>query len=183
MSNQNGLPPPYQKSLIDEIDFKIVDQLYGAVSQISNFCFEIKKLCVATLFIVFTFIIKFTDDNLDSIIFKSSYCMIISFWFLDAVAYYYQVKLRGKMQIKLEELSNRHNNATTLKNVVELPRGCSSTKASNDIKGSVIDPKRIEGALFSRILNAGINHSMWIYLILITMSIASHVLYSIGWIK
>ena len=40
---KDDTPPPYQKSLIDEIDFKIIDQLHGAVSQISHFCFEIKN--------------------------------------------------------------------------------------------------------------------------------------------
>ena len=45
---------PYTKSLQDELDWKLLDQLHGVVAQISSFCFETKKLCVTTEFIVLT---------------------------------------------------------------------------------------------------------------------------------
>ena len=57
---------PYAKTLQDELDWKLLDQLHGAVAQISNFCFEIKKFCVTTLFVAMTLIIKFTSDKLKS---------------------------------------------------------------------------------------------------------------------
>ncbi len=167
MTNLNTSKKIFQKSLIDEIDFKVVDQIHGAVLQISSFCFEIKKLCVATLFIALTFIIKFTGDNLDSVIFKSSYCMILSFWFLDSVAYYYQVKLRGKMQSKFEEILDRDN----------------GKKLTNHNGESIINKKRIEGSLGSRIFKAGINHSMWLYLLLMIISAGSHALFINGLLK
>ena len=34
---------PYVKTLEDELDWKLLDQLHTAVAQISNFCFEIKN--------------------------------------------------------------------------------------------------------------------------------------------
>ena len=60
---------PYVKSLEDELDWKLLDQLHGAVSQISGFCFEIKKFCVTTTFIILTLLVKFTSDNLDQSLF------------------------------------------------------------------------------------------------------------------
>lgn len=164
MTNQNKSQQTFQKSLLDEIDFKTVDQIHGAVSQISSFCFELKKLCVATLFIALTFIIKFTGENLDSVIFKSSYCMILSFWFLDSVAYYYQVKLRGKMQDKFEEILDRNN----------------GKHITNHNGESIIDKKRTQGSLCKQIFNAGVNHSMWLYLLLTIISSVSHLLFING---
>lgn len=154
---------PYQKSCTDEIDFKVVDQLHGAVSQISGFCFEIKKICVATLFIVLTLIVKITNNKLDLSIFISSYCMILSFWFLDSVAYYYQIKLRGKMQEKLDGIENRNDNKKLTKH-----DGITN-----------IEKKTKELWPFAKILNAGINHSMWLYLILFLLSLLTHYLYSL----
>ena len=60
---------PYTKTLQDELDWKLLDQLSGVVSQISSFCFETKKFCVTTLFVVMTLMVKFTSDKLDDSIF------------------------------------------------------------------------------------------------------------------
>jgi len=158
---------PYQKNLADEIDFKVVDQLHTAVSQISGFCFEIKKFCIATLFIVLTFIAKFTQDSLDSSIFISSYCMIFSFWFLDSVAYYYQVKLRGKMLSTIDSIKIRN----------------SESDINNESKDFIIDKKRIDIKTIKKVFFAGINHSMWLYLILLIFTVIAHMLYSNGLIK
>ena len=43
-----SIAKPYTKTLQDELNWKLVDQLYGVVAQISGFCFEIKKFCVTT---------------------------------------------------------------------------------------------------------------------------------------
>lgn len=166
MSEQSSKEKSYQKSLSDEIDFKIVDQLHSAASQISGFCYEIKKLCVATLFIALTFIVKFTNNRLDSSIFISSYCMIFSFWFLDAVSYYYQVKLRGKI-------------LTTINNIKERNK---ETKETDD-GDMIIERSRVENKLSKKIFQAGINHSMWLYLLLTIFSVIANILYICGIIK
>jgi hypothetical protein len=54
---------PYYKTLQDELDWKLLDQLYGVVAQISSFCFETKKFCVTTEFVVLTLMIKFTEGH------------------------------------------------------------------------------------------------------------------------
>lgn len=87
------------------------------------------------------------------------------------------------MQSKLEELSNRNNNIMSSIYTGETSRTEKAIKASSDIKDSVIDPKRVEGEIYSRVFRAGINHSMWIYLILITISILAHILYLTGLLR
>src|SRR5262245_36777611 len=91
-------PKPYTKSLQDELDWKLLDQLHGVVAQISSFCFETKKFCVTTLFVVLTLMVKFTSDKLDHSIFVAGLVIPLCFWFLDATGYFYQVKLRGMME-------------------------------------------------------------------------------------
>lgn len=73
---------PYAKSLEDELDWKLLDQLYGVVSQISNFCFETKKFCVTTEFVVLTLLAKFTSDKLDQALFITGLAIPVCFWFL-----------------------------------------------------------------------------------------------------
>ena len=51
---------PYTKTLQDELDWKLLDQLHSVVAQISGFCFDTKKFCVTTEFVVLTLIVKFT---------------------------------------------------------------------------------------------------------------------------
>ncbi|MEG0483149.1 MAG: hypothetical protein RR569_08585, partial [Acinetobacter sp.] len=87
-----------------EIQIKLVDQLHNAVAQISNFCFEIKKFFITTLFVVLTFILTFTNKSLDIAIFITTYIISFCFWFLDATAYFYQVKLRAKIDNKLNKI-------------------------------------------------------------------------------
>jgi hypothetical protein len=162
----NAPNKPYTKSLNDELDWKLLDQLHGAVSQISNFCFEIKKFCITTLFIVLAFVIKFTSDKLDHSIFATGLIIALCFWFLDATGYYYQVKLRGMMNAIRERLASEH-----------------STKIVNSLSANVIEPSRVEAPLYKRILAAGFNHSMWLYAILLVINFSTWGLYHLSIIK
>src|SRR5262245_5614196 len=100
---------PYTKTFEDELDWKLFDQLHGVVSQISSFCFETKKFCVTTEFVVLTLMFKFTADKLDHSLFVAGLVIPLSFWFLDAVGYYYQVKLRGMMESIRVRLGDRNS--------------------------------------------------------------------------
>lgn len=92
--------------------------------------------------------------------------MIFSFWFLDAVSYYYQVKLRGKI-------------LTTINNIKERNK---ETKETND-GDMIIERSRVENKLSKKIFQAGINHSMWLYLLLTIFSVIANILYIFGIIK
>jgi hypothetical protein len=136
----------YVKTLEDELDWKLLDQLYGVVSQISGFCFEIKKFCVTTVFVVLTLLVKFTKDRLDHSLFVAGFVIPLCFWFLDAVAYYYQVKLRGSMDAIRARIVERNPRQVILFGA-----------------GRVISPARLERRGILRVKDAALNHSMWLY--------------------
>jgi hypothetical protein len=159
-------PKPYTKSLQDELDWKLLDQLYGVVAQISSFCFEIKKFCVTTLFVVMTLMVKFTSDKLDHAIFVAGLLIPVCFWFLDATGYFYQVKLRGTMESIRQRLALR------------------DTKPLVSEKGAVvIAPSRASASTRNRIVDAGFNHSMWLYALLVLIDLGVWLLFHLGGIK
>lgn len=159
-------PKPYTKSLQDELDWKLLDQLHSVVAQISNFCFEIKKFCVTTLFVVMTLMIKFTADKLDHSIFVAGLLIPICFWFLDATGYFYQVKLRGTMESIRQRLA------------------LDDTKSLVATNGAaVIAPSRASASIRDRVINAGVNHSMWVYVLLVLIDLGLWLLFVVGGIK
>jgi hypothetical protein len=159
-------PKPYTKSLQDELDWKLLDQLYGVVAQISSFCFEIKKFCVTTLFVAMTLMVKITSDKLDHSIFVAGLLIPICFWFLDATGYFYQVKLRGTMESIRQRLASRDAKPLV---------------ASNGVV--VIAPSRASASVRDRVVDAGFNHSMWLYVLLVLIDLAVWLLFVLGGIK
>lgn len=152
---------PYTKTLQDELDWKLLDQLHSVVAQISSFCFEIKKFCVTTDFVVVTLVVKFTSDKLDPSLFVAGLIIPICFWFLDATGYFYQVKLRGTMESIRQRLASR----------------------DITVGDFIIDHSRASAPMQQRIVNAGFNHSMWIYAFLIMVDIGVWLLFIAGGIK
>jgi hypothetical protein len=159
-------PKPYTKSLQDELDWKLLDQLYGVVAQISSFCFEIKKFCVTTLFVVMTLMVKFTSDKLDHSIFLAGLLVPICFWFLDATGYFYQVKLRGTMESIRQRLASRDQKPLVAAN-----------------GAVVIAPSRASASVRDRLVDAGFNHSMWLYGLLVFIDVVVWLLFIGGGIK
>jgi hypothetical protein len=153
-------PKPYTKTFQDELDWKLLDQLYGVVAQISSFCFETKKFCVTTEFVVLTLMAKFTEDQLDHSIFVAALVISVCFWFLDATAYFYQVKLRGMMESIRQQISSRE--------LVSLVTAGGTR---------IIAPERANAPRYRRILDAAINHSMWLYAVLITVDLIAWMLF------
>lgn len=145
---------PYTKSLDDELDWKLLDQLHGAVSQISSFCFETKKFCVTTEFVILAFLAKFTNEKIDFSLFVAGLVIPLCFWLLDAIAYYYQVKIRGAMNLIREQIKNRNK-----QQIVD--RGGEP----------VIAPNRINRSLAHRVFDSAMNHSMWLYAVLIAADV------------
>ena len=143
-----------------------MDQLHGVVAQISSFCFETKKLCVTTEFIVLTLVVKFTTDALDHSIFVSALVVTICFWFLDATAYFYQVKLRGTMESIRERLASRES-------VVLV-----STQGTR-----FIAPDRAKSSWAKRVRQSAFNHSMWLYAVLMIADAAVWLAYAAGAIE
>jgi len=157
---------PYTKTFEDELDWKLFDQLHGVVSQISSFCFETKKFCVTTEFVVLTLMVKFTADKLDHSLFVAGLVIPLSFWFLDAVGYYYQVKLRGMMESIRVRLGDR--NSRQIVGIAGAP---------------IISRERIQRPLLRRAFDAAVNHSMWLYGFLIGTDLFVWALFAAGSIR
>ncbi|MEH1709278.1 hypothetical protein V7G70_01270 [Acinetobacter pittii] len=134
-----------------DINLKQIDQLHNVVLQFSGFCFEIKKTCIATIFIVLTLVVTFTDKKLDLSVFTISLITIISFWLLDSTAYFYQVKLRAVMNIKFDK-------------VLEI-----AGENSKDQEGAIEDSRADENTL-QKILSSLFNGSMIVYYILLFLN-------------
>lgn len=148
-----------KKQLENQLDLKLIDQLHSVVLQISNFCFEVKKFCISILFTVIGIILTVTDKKLDHSIFFAGIIIPLSFWGLDSIGYYYQTKLRQQMGKISHKLLN--SNGTTL--------------ISSNLYQSI--PLKIEGKEKVSVSESFFNHSMWMYFILIMISIVCWLLF------
>jgi hypothetical protein len=167
-------PKPYTKTLQDELDWKLLDQLYGVVAQISSFCFETKKFCVTTEFIVLTLVVKFTNDRLNIAVFVTALVIPLCFWFLDATGYFYQVKLRGTMESIRARVSKRDDPSIVETDGTMLRDGGSSKGAGG---AHVISPERASAPTYRRVVQSAFNHSMWLYFLLIWVDLATWLLF------
>ncbi|MCD9467341.1 hypothetical protein [Photobacterium iliopiscarium] len=101
----------YKKSCRDELDWNAVEQLHESTLQISNSCFEFKKLCVGLIGIIVAALIKFDDNGTHILVFILPLIISIGFWICDSTAYYYQKKNRSLMNKTLNGIAAR-NQAT-----------------------------------------------------------------------
>lgn len=98
----------YRKTIEDEIDWKVIDQLHSATSTFSNTSLELKKLYFVLVGIAIPSLIKLAKDNLDLSLFITIYFLTFAFWLLDSFTYFYQEKLRAKMNSLFLEIRNRN---------------------------------------------------------------------------
>jgi len=146
-----------EKTIKIELNLKQIDQLHNATLQFSNFCFEIKKTCITTIFIVLTFVVTFTNKKLDVSIFIISYIIVTCFWFLDSTAYFYQVKLRTNMKEKF-------NTVLTL----------SEQAPEND---AVIEDSRSNESIPKKLFSSLVNASMILYYLLLALNTIALILF------
>lgn len=149
----------YKKTLRDEIDLKIVDQLHGITAQMSNFCFETKKFCLTTETFALPFIYKISGDKLYPVAYAAIIIPII-FWLLDAMSYHYQRKIRSKMQILINDLTKKEN-------IFLGKNDLTPTKIIEDGFNRQDTCSKILGALF--------NKSMSIYFTLFAAGLLTHI--------
>lgn len=99
----------YKKSLDDEIDWKIIDQLHTATLNFSTTSLELKKLLFILVGIAVPSLIKLAGNKLDTSLFITIYLLAITFWFLDSFTYFYQEKLREKMDYHFSQIKARNS--------------------------------------------------------------------------
>ncbi|MGK0150233.1 hypothetical protein [Pseudomonas putida] len=108
----NGTPE-YKKSLDDEIDWSSVEQYHESTMQISNQCFEYKKLCVGALGIIIAAMLKLGQGTTPLLLSLTCLFISIGFWMCDATAYYYQRVNRQKILDLQTKISNRNTGNAT----------------------------------------------------------------------
>lgn len=99
----------YKKTFEDEVDWKIIDQLHNVTNKFSSSSLEFKKIYFVILGISIPIIFKLCGEKFDISLLFSPLIVSIFFWFLDSFTYYYQEKLREKMDTHFEKLRIRNN--------------------------------------------------------------------------
>lgn len=144
----------YERTVEDDLDWSLLDQLHAVVLQIGTFCFRTKQVCLTVLVGVVGLIATFNSDKLDHSVFVAAAVITVCFWFLDSIGYFYQVKLRGIMDGVRDRIHKRHADGVL--------RGPNA---------EIISDTRTTRAVGRRIVDAFVNHSMWIYFLLIVLDI------------
>jgi len=150
------------REIKDQIDWKTIDQLHAATIEFSRNCSNIKKICVTLLIASCTLLAKFNNNSLDLSFFMAGFVVPLFFWGLDASSYFYQEKLRGIINDKLNDIKKRNLN--------------------DDIKtveGFVLEIKRSKD---KRLIRSIFNNSMLLYYILIGLDIVLFIAFKKGWI-
>ena len=86
------------------LKLKEIDQLDSAILQFSKNTLATKKICASLLIGIVTLILKLTNNTLDLSIYFSCFITILIFWIIDSNSYYYQRKLRIRMNKIVNEL-------------------------------------------------------------------------------
>lgn len=139
----------------DDLKLKEIDQLHSAVSEFSKKCFETKKFFITTLMAITTFMLDVKSNKSISIQYLLIVLFtIVLFWTLDAQAYYYQEKLRIKMN--------------HIANIIRLERGLKEEHGF----GIKMKKKRLENScILKKILRSLFNSSQYVYIILFLIDI------------
>jgi hypothetical protein len=156
----------YKKSLEDEIDWKIIDQLHSATLNFSTTSLELKKLLFALIGIAVPILIKLAGDKLDISLFITIYLLALTFWFLDSFTYFYQEKLREKM--------DRHFRDIKIRNISKLK------VTVNGNEDFTLETKRTGK---DRVKRSFLNPSVRIYMFVIGLNTVALGLHLIGIIK
>lgn len=88
----------------ETLKLKEIDQLDSAILQFSKNTLATKKICASLLVGIVAIILKLTNNSLDLSIYVSSFITILIFWIIDSNSYYYQRKLRIRMNKLVNEL-------------------------------------------------------------------------------
>lgn len=131
----------YKKSLEDEIDWKIIDQLHTATLNFSATSLELKKILFILVGIAVPSLIKLAGDKLDTSLFVTIYILGLTFWLLDSFTYFYQEKLREKMDKHFGQIKKRNIEILILTKKIEEDFTLENNRTSADrIKRSLINP-------------------------------------------
>lgn len=150
----------------DQIDFKLIDQFHNATLNFSKASIQIKQMMFALAASMIPIIVKLAGDALDMSLFICMYIIIIIFWILDSFTYYYQGKLRIKMNKKIKEINKRHHNK------IVCPPG-------EDSYYTISEERENKGFVCS-IIYASFNPTTWLYVLLLLINTVGLILFCKG---
>lgn len=156
----------YKRSLEDEIDWKIIDQLHAATINFSTTSLELKKLLIVLIGIAVPSLIKLAGDKLDVSLFVTIYILTITFWFLDSFTYYYQEKLREKMDKLFNDIKKRNRENIILSDKQQEDFTLENNRTSRD-----------------RIWRSAMNPSVRLYVFITVINTLAFILHLTGLIK
>lgn len=131
-----------------------------------DFVLRQKKLCVSVVFVVITVIATFTSNKIGHAVFVAGTVIPLVFWFLDAIGYYYQVKLRTLMENIREQIATRNSKKEII------------------VKGKPFIAKdRVVTSDRRKVFSSFFNHSMWIYGVIIGLDLVVWVLFYLGMVS
>lgn len=149
----------YEKSLEDEIDWKVIDQLHAATNFFASTSTELKKIFFTLIVIAIPTLIKLSGDKIDRALFISIYILTFLFWILDSYTYFYQDKLREKMNLLFNDIKNR--------NKTENMQGNNEEEVTIEINRT--SKNRLKRSLF--------NYSMSLYLLVFIVNLLALILF------
>jgi len=128
--NRNSLVMrEYKKTLEDEIDWKIIDQLHSATSNFSSASIRMKRIYAMILSLTATILLAIAKDDFIMYFVGISLVITLVFWFIDSITYYYQESLREKMNVHFNNISLRNNLPPYVGYVLEQNRGIHGRKS------------------------------------------------------
>jgi hypothetical protein len=104
----------------DELDQQSIDQLHAFVVEVSKNCFELKKLCATVVGSSLTLFAAFTSERIGPVLFVGGAVIIFFFWMADAQSFFYQEKIRNRMN-NLQEGMVQRSHANLIFDGVGMP--------------------------------------------------------------
>jgi len=149
----------YEKSLEDEIDWKVIDQLHTATNFFASTSTELKKIFFTLIVIAIPTLIKLSGNKLDKALFISIFILTFLFWILDSYTYFYQDKLREKMNSLFNNIKDRNKTRNLQDNNEE----------EVTIEINRTSENRLKRSLF--------NYSMFLYLLVFVINFLASTLF------
>jgi hypothetical protein len=137
-----------------------------ATLNFSNTSLELKKLLFVLVGIVVPSLIKLAGDKLDTSLFVTIYLVALTFWFLDSFTYFYQEKLREKMDKHFSNIKLRNTGCIILNDEKTDDFTLEKNRTSKD-----------------RIKRSAINPSVRLYMCVIGLNTLAYILYLTGMIR
>ena len=102
------MEPGVARDIKSDIDWKIIDQLHNVVLNFSKNSMQAKKIMFTLLGIFVAAMIQSPSIYYVEKLFPFVMCIVVLFWAFDSYTYFYQEKLRAKMDVRFKAIKQRY---------------------------------------------------------------------------